>query len=470
MHRYRLLIDGKLVDGAATMDIVNPATRCALATCPRCDAAQFEAAVAAAKRAFPAWSRTSWKERQTRLNAVADAIVENVETLARILTQEQGKPLAEARMEIEGTAGFFRYFASLERPMNVIEDGDTRRVEEHFRPLGVVAAIVPWNFPVLLTASKLPPALLAGNTVVLKPAPTTPLTTLKLGELFAQTLPAGVVNIVTDQNDLGHVLTGHPDVAKVSFTGSTATGRKVMASIASDLKRVTLELGGNDPAIVLDDADPKSTARGIFQGAFLNCGQVCIALKRVYAHERIYDELCSELAALASNAVVGDGLQPGVQIGPLQNKMQYEKVKEILEDAKLRGKVIAGGDLPDLAGYFVNPTIVRDIDHGARVVDEEQFGPILPVIKFHDEEDAIRKANAFQWGLGASVWSSSTNRAYQVADRIDAGTVWVNTHMDFGPHIPFGGAKQSGIGSELGPSGVIEFTQRQIVNLNKLST
>jgi acyl-CoA reductase-like NAD-dependent aldehyde dehydrogenase len=313
----------------------------------------------------------------------------------------------------------------------------------------------------ILLAFKLPPALLAGNTIVIKPAPTTPLTTLKLGQLIQGLVPPGVVNIIADANDLGGAMTAHPDIRKISFTGSTATGKKVMASAAEALKRVTLELGGNDAGIVLDDVNPKEAAPKLFQSAFQNNGQVCIAMKRLYVHESIYDEMCGELAKLADAAIIGDGLMQGTQIGPLQNRMQYEKVKEFLEDGKKNGKV------EDRPGYFIRPTIVRDITDGTRLVDEEQFGPVLPVIKFKDAEDAVQRANASPWGLGGSVWSKDTDKAYALADKMDAGTIWVNKHADLAPNIPFGGAKLSGLGSELGEEGLAEFTQLKIINMAK---
>jgi acyl-CoA reductase-like NAD-dependent aldehyde dehydrogenase len=467
MSDYKLLIGGKLVDGAQTMDVINPATEEVLVKCPRASADQLNEAVAAAKAAFPAWAATPIKARSAKLNEVADAVRDNAEELARILTQEQGKPLAEAQGEVGAMEGFFRYFATLDLPMNVIEDSDQRRVEEIRKPLGVVGAIIPWNFPLMIVAFKMPAALLAGNTMVIKPSPTTPLATLKFGEIINKILPAGVVNIITDQNDLGALISKHPDVAKVSFTGSTETGKKVMASAAETLKRMTLELGGNDASIVLDDVDPKKVAQGIFQGAFFNAGQVCLAIKRVYAHETVYDALCDELADLANNAVVDDGLKQGAQVGPLQNKMQFEKVQEFIEDARKHGKIIAGGDVLDRPGYFIKPTIVRDITDGCRMVDEEQFGPVLPVIKIKDEADAIKRANASPWGLGGSVWSSNVERAHKVAEQMETGTVWINSHLDVGPHIPFGGAKQSGIGTEFGQAGLEEFTQRHVININK---
>lgn len=465
MGAYKLLINGKLEDGDMTMDVINPATEEVLAKCPRASKAQLDKAVAAAKAAFPAWSKTSMAERKAALLAIADTIEKNANELARLLTQEQGKPIGDAMGEIYGAAAFFKYFTMHDLPVKVLVDNETARVEAHRKPLGVVGAIVPWNFPVILMAFKVPPALLAGNTIVIKPAPTTPLSTLRFGELIKDLLPPGVVNIITDANDLGGALTAHPDVRKISFTGSTATGKKVMASAAETLKRITLELGGNDAGIVLDDVNPKETAPKLFQGAFQNNGQVCIAMKRLYVHESIYDEMCNELATLAKNAIVGDGLQQGTQIGPLQNKMQYEKVKDLLEDTKKHGKIIAGGEVPNQPGYFIRPTIVRDISDGTRVVDEEQFGPILPVIKYKDTEDAIARANASPYGLGGSVWSSNVDRAYEVANKMNSGTVWVNKHADLAPNIPFGGAGQSGFGNELGEEGLAEFTQLQVINV-----
>ena len=467
MSAFKLLIGGKLVDGDQTMDVINPATEEVLAKAPRASEAQLNAAVAAAKAAFPAWAKTPMAERKQALLKIADAIEANAGELARLLTQEQGKPLGDATGEVYGTAAFFRYFTMLDLPVKVIEDSEGKKVEAHRKPLGVIGAIVPWNFPLILMAFKLPPALLAGNTVVLKPAPTTPLTSLKLGELIKDILPAGVLNIITDANDLGAALTAHPDVRKISFTGSTATGAKVMAGAAGLLKRITLELGGNDAGIVLDDVDPKEAAPKLFQSAFQNSGQVCIAMKRLYVHESIYDEMCAELATLADNAVIGDGLEQGTQLGPLQNRMQFDKVRELIEDAKKTGKVIAGGGTLDKPGYFIRPTIVRDITDGSRLVDEEQFGPVLPVIKYSDPQDAVARANASPYGLGGSIWSSDTNRAYELATQMASGSVWINKHADLAPNIPFGGAGLSGLGTELGEEGLMEFTQLQIINMAK---
>jgi len=345
-----------------------------------------------------------------------------------------------------------------------IRNEDGNKVIEHRTPLGVVASITPWNFPLILLMNKLGPCLVTGNTMVAKPAPTTPLTSLLFGELANEILPPGVLNIICDQNELGPLLTSHPDIAKVAFTGSTATGKKVMQSAAESIKRVTLELGGNDAAIVMDDVDPKMIAQKVFQGAMTNAGQICVAIKRAYVPEAMYDEFCDEIAKLAKDAVVDDGSKQGAQIGPVQNKMQYEKVKEFLADARKKGKVLAGGDAIDRPGYFIAPTIVRDLPEDAKLVQEEQFGPVLPVLKYNDIEDVIARANDSEYGLAGTVWGKDLKKATDVAMRIDAGTVWVNQHLAIDANIPFRGSKQSGMGGELGLEGLYEYTQPHIVN------
>jgi acyl-CoA reductase-like NAD-dependent aldehyde dehydrogenase len=467
MTEFKLLINGRLVPGASTLDVLNPATEEVVAVCPTASEAQLNEAVAAAKAAFPAWSKRPLKERAELLNKLAEAMFARQEEFARLLTQEQGKPLPMAMWEVGGTAAGLQYFASLDLPEKILkDDAETKIILQH-APLGVVAAITPWNFPLILLSIKVGPGLLAGNTMICKPAPTTPLTTLLFGELCAEILPPGVINVIADKNDLGGAITAHPDIAKVAFTGSTATGKKVMASAASSLKRITLELGGNDAAIVLDDVDPKEVAPKIFGGATMNSGQVCLAIKRVYAPQSMYDELCNELAKLANEAVLGDGLEQGTQLGPIQNKMQYEKVKEFIEDGRKNGKIIAGGVLPEGKGYFIPPTIVRDIPHDARLVKEEQFGPVLPILAYTDLDQAIAEANDSEYGLGGTVWTNDLDRGKEVASQIVSGTVWVNKHLDLPFDVPFGGAKQSGLGVEYGQEGLEEFTQQKTINMAK---
>jgi acyl-CoA reductase-like NAD-dependent aldehyde dehydrogenase len=462
---YRMLIGGNLVSGARTLEVVNPATGRPFATSPRADAAQLDAAIAAAKAAFPAWSALPRSDRGARLKAIAMALERQLSDFARLLTLEQGKPLGQARVEIGGAVATLRAFADMSLEPAVLRQNEREKIVQQRSPLGVVAGITPWNFPVLLLAMKVAPTLLTGNTLIAKPAPTTPLTTLAFGELAAEFLPPGVLSTIVDANDLGATLTSHPSIAKVSFTGSTATGRRVMESAAPTLKRLTLELGGNDAAIVLDDVDVDTAARQVFAAATLNSGQVCLAAKRAYVPRAIYEPFCASIAHLARRAVVGDGLEPATEIGPIQNQAQFEKVKGFLEDAHSSGRVIAGGAALDREGFFIAPTIVRDIPDSARLVREEQFAPVLPILSYEDIDDAIRRANDSEFGLGGTVWTSDPGRGYEVASRIQTGTVWVNKHMDLPFDVPFGGAKQSGLGVEFGEEGLAEFTQQRIVNV-----
>jgi aldehyde dehydrogenase (NAD+) len=463
----KLLINGELVDSGAVLDVINPATGKVFTSVPSAGEKEAMAAVAAAKAAYPAWSALPLDERRKRLVALADAVKANAAELARTLTQEQGKPLADAANEVLYTEVFLRHFAAADIPVTVAQDDDAMRIEVHRKALGVVVGITPWNFPLLITSNKLGPALLLGNTIVLKPAPTTPVTVLMLGALARDIFPKGVINVLADNNGIGSLLTGHPDVARISFTGSTATGKKIMQNSASSLKRVTLELGGNDAGIVLDDVDVDAVAPKIFDAAFANCGQVCIALKRLYVHSSIYDRLCAALARLAEQAVVGDGLEEGTKIGPIQNAMQFEKIKRFIATAKADGTIIAGGTELNRPGYFVRPTIVRDIGDDSALVREEQFGPILPVLKFDDVDDALQRANNTPYGLGGSVWSSDIDRAYDIARRVESGTTWINHHLHFGPHVPFGGAKESGIGVEFAEEGLMEFSQTAVISRAK---
>ncbi len=468
MNEFKMLIGGDLVAAATTIDVINPATEEVIAQCPVASEDQLNQAVEQANRARQEWRETPLAERAGMLIQLVEAVESHAEEFADLLTQEQGKPLSQARDEVMFGQIFARHFAENgETPVKVLLEDDNQRVEVHRKPLGVVAGICPWNFPLLITMYKLAPALITGNTIIIKPAPTTPLSSLKLGELARDIFPAGVLNILTDNNNLGPAITSHPGIAKVSFTGSTPTGKRIMASAAGTLKRLTLELGGNDAAIVLDDVDPKAAADSIFGAAFLNSGQVCIALKRLYVHDSIYDEMCSEIAQLARNAVVGNGADGSTQYGPVQNRQQYEKVCDYIADARDNGTIIAGGDIPEGPGFFVPLTVVRDVTDGVRVVDEEPFGPVLPIIKFSDIADVIERANASPYGLGGSVWSSDVVRAQTIATQIDSGTVWINQHCAFGPHIPLPPAKESGIGVEWSMEGLLEFTAMQVININK---
>ncbi|MFC3052088.1 aldehyde dehydrogenase family protein [Kordiimonas pumila] len=467
MTDYKLLIGGELIDGDKTLDVINPATEDVFAQVSWASEAQANQAVAAAKKAFPAWAKTPIEHRRAKLLELADALAANADVLARLLTSEQGKPLPEAQGEVAWTEGYLRHYATLTPSSRVIQDDETCRIEARREPLGVVAGIVPWNFPLLVACWKLGPAVITGNTIIIKPAPTTPVATLKFGELCQKIFPAGVINIIADNNDLGPLLTSHPDIAKVTFTGSTATGKKIASSSADTLKRLTLELGGNDAAIVLDDVNVKETAQKIYGGAFMNGGQVCMAIKRAYVHETIYDDMCNELAAIADSAVVDDGFKQGTTQGPIQNRMQYDKVSAMIKQAGQDGTIIAGGTIPDMKGYFIRPTIVRDVKDGHQIVDEEQFGPVLPVISFSDIDDVISRANASDYGLGGSVWSPDITKACEIANRIESGTVWINQHVTIAPNVPMAGYKKSGIGVEQSQEGLDEFTQMKVLNIAK---
>lgn len=461
---YPMIIDGKKVRTGREIEVVNPATGEVFGAAARADEAVLDDAVAAAQRAFPAWAATPLSERAALMHKLADSLQDHGDQLARLIVMEQGKPLADAQGEAWTGVALLRYMADnvTYSPVELRSDGDTKIVE-HRRPLGVVAAITPWNVPIGLLLIKIVPALFAGNTVVAKPAPTTPLSTCLLAEIWNEILPPGVFNVVCDDNDLGGALTSHPGVAKIGFTGSTATGMKVMASAAGTLKRVTLELGGNDAAVVLDDLDPVEAARRVFPVAMINAGQICLAAKRIFVPVAMYDEFCDELARLADATVVGDGFDPATTMGPIQNAAQYRKALEYLEDARTSGTIVAGGEPIAGPGYFIRPTIVRDIPDTARLVREEQFCPVLPVLSYDNLDDAIERANSTEYGLGATVWGRDLDRAFAVAARLEAGTVWVNQHLviDFG--VTARGAKHSGMGGEFGDEGFDAYTQAYVV-------
>ncbi|WP_205954941.1 aldehyde dehydrogenase family protein [Pseudoxanthomonas winnipegensis] len=465
---YTLTIDGQAATSAATLEVINPANEQVIARVPDASRDQLDAAVAAARRAFPAWSALPLAERQRYVARIGDAIERHAEDFMKLLTLEQGKARQGAEWEIGGSAIWCHEIAKQELPLHVVEDTGTRRVETRRVPLGVVGGITPWNFPVLLAIWKIAPALVAGNTMVLKPSPYTPLTTLKLGELLRGVLPDGVLNIVSGGNELGAWITAHPDIAKVSFTGSTATGRKIMESASGNLKRITLELGGNDPAIVLPDVDVEEVAEKLFWASFQNSAQFCVAAKRLYVHEDIYDDLAKALVAYAKTVQVGDGALPQTQLGPIQNRMQFEKLKNLLADAKANKlRFLLGGDIPDQPGYLVPITLIDNPPDDSRVVREEAFGPVLPLLKFKDVDEVVARANDTEYGLAASVWSRDVEAARKVAERIDAGTVWINEIHTFSPHVAFGGRKQSGIGIENALEGLAEYTAVQTLAINR---
>src|SRR3569833_2665065 len=434
-------IGGRAVTGDGWYDVIAPSTGGVFAQAPDATREQLELAVTVAREAFGTWRVLAQSERVAALRSFAARVRTEAEGLSRLLTLEQGKPLASAQREVRATADRIDGLAALQIKPEILREDASGRVLLDYQPLGVVGAIAPWNAPLILATQIAAQALVTGNTVIVKPSPFTPLTTLRLEEIAAQTLPAGVFNVVSGGNALGQWMTEHPGIDKIGFVGSTATGKKVMASAANaTLKRVSLELGGNDPAIVLDDVDVDAMAERLFWSAFVNSGQICIAVKRVFAQDPVVERLTAALARKAQQVKVGSGFEPDVELGPLQNQPQYEKVLAFLQDARERGArfVTGGGALPR-PGYFIAPTIVTGVAEGSRRVDEEQFGPVLPVLTFKTVDEAVRRANATRYGLGASVWSGDVTRAQEVARQLEAGTVWINAHGGACADIPFGG-------------------------------
>ncbi len=466
---YRNLIDGDMVTTAAMIDVINPANEQVVGQVPACTADELDRAVAAARRAFKTWSKTPVEERRAVIRAMAGAIDANFEELYRLLTTEQGKPHMQAQFEIGASSAMMNAQSTLSLEDVINEDSEERLSRTRRVPVGVVGGIVPWNFPLLMAVQKIAPAILSGCTIVLKPSPFTPLTTLRFAELIKDLVPAGVVNIITGEDSLGPLITAHPDIDKITFTGSTATGKKIMEGASKDLKRITLELGGNDASIVLPDADVKKVAEQLFWSSFTNAGQICVAAKRIYIHEDIYDELSAAIADVARTVTVGDGANQGTGVGPIQNKKQFDRVCELIEDARTNGyKFLVGGNVdPSGSGYYVPITILDNPPEDARIVAEEQFGPVMPLMKFSTEEEVIARANNSDYGLAGAVWTSNPDRGVAIAEQLETGTVWINEFLHLSPFAPFGGHKQSGFGAEYGVEGLKEFTYSQVITVKR---
>ncbi|KON80052.1 aldehyde dehydrogenase family protein [Azoarcus sp. PA01] len=473
MQVFDMIINGRPVRAGSTFDVVNPATGEVFAQVQAGDASHVDQAVAAARAAFPAWSRTPDAERKRLMHALGAALEANMPELMELVTKEAGKPLGGLNgvgsgMEVGGAIAWTHVTADLELPVEVIQDNDDARIEVHRKPLGVVGSITPWNWPLMIAIWHVIPALRAGNTVVIKPSGLTPTATIRFVELANAILPPGVLNIVTGESGVGSAIAKHPDINKIVFTGSTPTGKNIMQNAAGNLKRLTLELGGNDAGIVLPDVDPKAIAPKLFGVGFHNNGQTCACLKRLYVHDSIYDEVCAELARIAKETVVGDGLVEGTQLGPVQNKAQMDFVQELVEDARAQGaRILSGGKARAGGGFFFEPTVIADAKDGMRVVDEEQFGPVLPVIRYSDLEEVIARANDNENGLGGSIWSKDRAKAAELALRLECGTAWVNEHGAVQPDAPFGGVKQSGLGVEFGRYGLEEYTSIQTLKIMK---
>ncbi|QAY58896.1 aldehyde dehydrogenase family protein [Microbacterium protaetiae] len=461
------LLDRVQAPAGEGREILDAATREVIGRAPVQTVADLDDAIARAKAAQPTWEARGHDERRALMLRAADAIDANAETLARILSREQGKPLngPNARFELGACSGWLRSAATTPlEPEVLVDDGQTH-AELHYRAVGVVGAIGPWNWPLMIAIWQIGPSLRMGNTVVVKPSEYTPLSVLAMIEVMNEVLPADVLIGISGDREVGARLAAHPDIDKIMFTGSTATGRKIIESSAGNIARLTLELGGNDAGIVLPGAHPASIAQDLFWGAFINTGQTCAALKRLYVHDSIYDEVVDQLAKIAQETPMGNGLSEDNVLGPLQNKQQFDIVNRLVEDAKAHGGRIVTGGAPatELGELFYPITLVADVTDGVAVVDEEQFGPVLPIIKYSDVEDAISRANRLDVGLGGSVWGDR-DEARKVAARVQAGTVWINSHGGLHPDVPFGGVKNSGYGQEFGVAGLKSVSVPQVIN------
>ena len=467
---YVMTINGEAVVTKNTQPVYNPATRAVFAEVPDASKELLDDTVRAARQALGPWRNTPVSQRQTAMEDFADLLEAHSEELMTLLTREQGKPRAGAEFEVLGSVAWIRAIATQSLPDELVEETDERRVITRFTPVGVVGAIVPWNFPILLSIWKIAPALMAGCTLILKPSPYTPLCDLKMVELAQQAFPPGVLSAVSGGDDLGKWITSHPGINKVAFTGSTETGRHVMRSAADTIKRVTLELGGNDPAIVLPDVDAKAIAPELFWAAFQNNAQFCNVSKRLYIHEDIYDEVRDALVEfIEKNIKVGDGTLEDTDLGPIQNSMQYGKVKDYFADCHANGYQFAlGGKIDENAkGWFVPVSLVDNPPENSRIVQEEPFGPILPLLKWSDEDDVIARANDTIYGLGATVWGKDLNAVERIGSQLEAGTVWLNEVHQYSPFQAFGGHKQSGLGCENSLHGLMEYTNWQTTTLKK---
>ena len=467
---YVMTINGEAVVTKNTQPVYNPATRAVFAEVPDASKELLDDTVRAARQALGPWRNTPVSQRQTAMEDFADLLEAHSEELMTLLTREQGKPRAGAEFEVLGSVAWIRAIATQSLPDELVEETDERRVITRFTPVGVVGAIVPWNFPILLSIWKIAPALMAGCTLVLKPSPYTPLCDLKMVELAQQAFPPGVLSAVSGGDDLGKWITSHPGINKVAFTGSTETGRHVMRSAADTIKRVTLELGGNDPAIVLPDVDAKAIAPELFWAAFQNNAQFCNVSKRLYIHEDVYDEVRDALVEfIEANIKVGDGTLEDTDLGPIQNSMQYGKVKDYFADCHANGyKFALGGKIDENAkGWFVPVSLVDNPPENSRIVQEEPFGPILPLLKWSDEDDVIARANDTIYGLGATVWGKDLNAVERIGSQLEAGTVWLNEVHQYSPFQAFGGHKQSGLGCENSLHGLMEYTNWQTTTLKK---
>jgi aldehyde dehydrogenase (NAD+) len=474
----RLLIDGQWVDGSKTLDTINPATEKVLTQVVEASPADVDRAVQAARRVFEdrngPWRKLSASERGRLLWKLADLVEKNIDELAELETLDNGKPIFESRyVDMPMVIDVLRYYAGLAtkihgETVNTFETAFTYTLRE---PVGVVGLIVPWNFPLLLASWKLGPALACGNTLVLKPAEQTPLTTLKLGELSLEAgFPPGVINIVTGGPETGKAIVAHPGIDKIAFTGSTGVGKEIMRGAADTLKRVTLELGGKSPNIVFSDADIDGAVKGAINGIFYGKGEVCNAGSRLFLESKLKDEFTEKLVARASKMRPADPLDPKTRLGAIVSQEQMKTVLGYIEAGKSEGAaLVAGGNRVSVngdKGFFIEPTIFGDVKNDMRIAQEEIFGPVLSVLTFDDIDEVVQRANSNPYGLAAAVWTRDVKKAHTVSRRLKAGTVWINTYGLMDAALPFGGYKSSGFGRELGAQAIEHYTELKTVWLN----
>ena len=470
----KMFVAGELRDSKSgeVTEIRNPATGELVDTVPKGNAEDVRDAVAAADEAFGVWSRMSTAKRGELLQGAVRLVRENEKELSTTLTKEQGKPIRESILEIRRFAHTLEHYAGMAKTLRGgyvnLDDGRYGFILK--KPIGVVGAIVPWNFPVSLMGNKVGPALLAGNTMVIKPAGSTPLTASRCVELIHRAgLPKGVINIVTGPGGVvGEEILQNPKIRKIGFTGETGTGKHVMEVAAKEIKRVTLELGGSDPMIVCDDADLDRAVSAASVGRFFNCGQACLAVKRLYLFDKIADTFMERLTGKVNKLRIGDGLKRETLLGPLHTKVQREEVEEMVADAVKQGaKVLTGGKRPQgqefEKGFFLQPTLLADVDPDARIVVEECFGPALPILRVKNLDEAIAQANRSIFGLGSSVWTRDIDKAMTAAERIEAGYTWVNSAQIIYDELPFGGVKQSGLGREHGNEAIDYYTETKSI-------
>lgn len=466
LFRERAYIDGEwcLADSGVTITVVNPANNATVGHVPRMGQAETRRAVEAAERALPAWRELSAKERSAKLRRWYELIIENQLDLARIMTLEQGKPLSEAQGEIVFGASYIEWYAEEAKRIygDIIPGQVDRRLVVLKQPIGVCAAITPWNFPSAMITRKAGPALAAGCTMVIKPASQTPFSALALVDLAERAgIPRGVLSVVTGAAaEIADELTANPAVRKISFTGSTEIGRELMAKCSHDIKKVSLELGGNAPFIVFEDADLDAAVEGAIASKFRNAGQTCVCTNRLYVHDAVYDAFVDKLAVAVGSLNAGDGFVEGVTLGPLIDGKAVAKVQEHIKDALDKGaRVLKGGVAHSLGGNFFEPTVLVDVPDTARVSKEETFGPLAPVFRFSDDADVLSKANDTEYGLAAYFYTSNLSRAFRVGESLEYGIVGVNTGIISSEAAPFGGIKASGIGREGSKYGIEDYLE-----------